>query len=173
MNRLLPPPRCQNAALWPPTEHHCPRSITPRPGLQRTESLARLPYGNSITPTPQQLPLTAAPVRVGDPRDSPSPSPTLGDSQTHIPPSPPLANVHVAHFSVGREGTASPRAAAAPLTTAPQSCGAQQQLPTNDRPPQGPRCPPPIEKRHPHFSFFVLNSPVIWFPKYRRGRGNV
>lgn len=33
--------------------------------------------------------------------------------------------------------------------------------------------PPPVPETHPYFSFFVLNSPVIWFPKYRRGRGNV
>lgn len=36
-----------------------------------------------------------------------------------------------------------------------------------------PQRPPPVEKTHPYFSFFVLKSPVIWFPKYRRGRGNV
>lgn len=120
-------------------------------------------------------------VRVRDLGDSLRPSPTVGKGQTRVPPYPLArgkhSETHTWLILVWAEDelyrpkqflhrSPTPCKALGPGSSSPQTL-----------PPPHPKDPivyPPVEKKkHPYFSFFVLNSPVIWFPKYRRGRGNV
>lgn len=123
------------------------------------------------TPIPQKTSPISALASVGDPGDSPKPSPR-GDPV-------PLAGVkHMETHTwlllgwIEKEPHRPERlllGSPSPL----QSLRAGSSSPRTPGPPKHPSLYPPTEKSHPYLSFFVLNSPVIWFPKYRRGRGNV
>lgn len=104
----LPSSGAEETQLYSHPQSNAPSGRWDKGSREQSHGRAcQFPYGNSVTPTREKVSLISDLVRVGDPGDSPRPSPTVGEGWTCISPLPTgwgkaFGNTHVAYFSVGR-----------------------------------------------------------------------